>query len=57
MEEKIMYQVSTLQALSMGYSRKVITVGELKTIFHLLVSLIKNPRLFDDILAYVHNFS
>ncbi len=29
MAEQIMYQVSTLQALSMGYSRGVITVGEL----------------------------
>ncbi len=29
MEQNTMYQVSTLQALSMGYTRSVITVGEL----------------------------
>ena len=30
MEERKMYQVSTLQALALGYTRKVITVAELK---------------------------
>lgn len=31
MSEKAMFQVSTLQALSLGYTKKVITVGELLT--------------------------
>ena len=30
MNEAVMYQVSTLQALALGYTRAVITVGELK---------------------------